>query len=165
VARFIPAEAAQSTLQPTADGKLPELHLSDGGEKTVQEKKSSSLSPWALAGIVATSLLVSLAILLLGDTAPPDNIEGEKAAWRQIEANYFSDPAGGELKPYNRMLREAKRAQQSQDRKSQRELLGKVRDLLRGERGVNEKGLTGSRDRDKTLERHVTVLLNGLRQE
>ena len=165
VARFISADAAQSTLQLAADGKLPELHLSDGGQKDEQEKKSSSISPWMLYGVVAISVLLSAAIFLLGDSSTTGNAEGRANAWREIEANYFVDPAGNELKPYNRLLREAKRAQQSQDRKTQRELFGRVLDQLRAERGVNEKGLTGSRERDKKLEEQITVLLNGLKQE
>ena len=165
VARFISADAAQSTLQLASDGKLPELHLLDGNKKDEQTKQSSSLSPWALFGIVASSAILSIMIFVLGNTSPAGNTEGRARAWKEIEANYFVDPAGNELKPYNLLLREAKRAHQSQDRKSQRESFNKVLDLLRAERNVNEKGLTGSRERDKKLEEHITVLMNGLKQE
>jgi hypothetical protein len=165
VARFISADAAQSALSLAADGKLPELHLIDSGQADQQEKKPSSLSPLALFAIVASSVLVSILILLLGDSSPATNAERQNEAWRQIEAGYFVDPGGNELKPYNLMLREAKRAQQSQDRKTERDLFGRILDLLRAERGINEKGLTGSRERDKKLEEQITILLNGLKQE
>ncbi len=164
VARFIPADAAQSALTLAADGKLPELHLTDGKQKDQQEKKSS-LSPLALFAIVASSVILSIMILLLGDSSPAVDAEGRARAWSRIEADYFVDPAGNELKPYNLLLREAKRAQQSQDRKTERELFDRVLDMLRAERGVNEKGLTGSRERDKILEEHIMVLLNGLKQD
>jgi hypothetical protein len=165
VARFISAEAAQSSLKLAADGKLPELHLIDGTQKIEPEKKTSSLSPLALVGILAASVLMCFAIIFLGDSTPAGNAEARDNAWKQIEANYFNDPGGGELKPYNRMLREAKRAHQSQDRKTERELLTQLRNLLRGERAVSQRGLTGSRERDKKLEEHVNLLLSGLKTE
>jgi hypothetical protein len=166
VARFISAEAAQSTLQLAADGKLPELHLSDGDQKEEKEKKSSALSPLALIGILFGSVLLTIVIIMAGDTSSSGNTEAQtKAAWAQIEADYFSDPAGSELKPYNRMLREAKRAYQSQDRKTERQLFNKILDMLRAERDANEKGLTGTRQRDKILEQNLTTLLQGINQE
>jgi len=165
VARFISAEAARSSLQLAADGKLPELHLSDGNKTDAAEKKTSSLSPLALIAIVASSLLTTVMIFLFGGTAPANNAEAQANAWRQIEADYFSDPAGNDLNPYNSMLREARRAHQSHDLKTERELLSNVRDLLRVERDAGAKGLTGSRGRDRKLEEYITVLLNGLKTE
>jgi hypothetical protein len=163
VARFISAESAQSSLQPAADGKLPELHLVDGDRKDEQAKKSSSLSPLALVGIISFSVLLSVMILVFGNTSPATNADARAKAWKEIEANYFVNPGGNELKPYNLLLREARRAHQSQDHKSERELFDKVLDLLRAERDVGEKGLTGSRERDKKLQEHIMVLMSGLK--
>jgi hypothetical protein len=165
VARFISAETAQSTLQPAADGKLPELHLVDIGQKEDEEKKPSSMSPLSLFGIIAGSLVLTLVILLLGDTSNTGNTEAKAKAWSQIEANYFTDPGSNELQPYNQLLREAKRAHLSQDRKTEREMFDKVLVLLRAERSQTQKGLTGSRERDKKLEEQVILLRNGLMAE
>jgi Zn-finger nucleic acid-binding protein len=162
VARFISAEAAQSTLQIAADGKLPELHLSDGGQKEKQEAKTSSMSPLALAGIMILSVGLTVLIVMMAGSPPSNNADQRTKAWSQIEADYFSDPGGRELKEYNRLLREAKQAQQAQDYKTERAIFHKLLDQLRAERDVNEKGLTGSKTRDKKLEECVTVLLNGL---
>jgi hypothetical protein len=164
VARFISAEAAQSTIALAADGKLPELHLVDTGQQEKQEKKSSSLSPVALVAVVLSSVIISAMLFLMGDSSNSNNAEARAKAWAQIEANYFIDPAGSELKPYNLTLREAKRAEQAHDRKTERELFVNLLDRLRAERGVNQKGYTGSPERDKKLEEHITVLLNGLKQ-
>ncbi|MCX7428253.1 MAG: hypothetical protein NTW96_21820, partial [Planctomycetia bacterium] len=56
-------------------------------------------------------------------------------------------------------LREAQRAASRGDRAGERRLYRQVLDLLRAERDRFDKGLTGSRDRDKKLEELISVML------
>jgi hypothetical protein len=65
------------------------------------------------------------------------------------------------LEPYQILLRDAQQAYSRGDHRAQRDCYGKVLDLLRAERGSEEKGLTGSRSKDKELEEALLVLLSG----
>ena len=47
VARFITAEAAQSTLRPAADGKLPDLQLEEGAAQQKPQAGQQSMNPWS----------------------------------------------------------------------------------------------------------------------
>jgi hypothetical protein len=141
------------------------LHLTEGSQKEKPEAKPSSLSPLALAGIVALSVVMSILIAMMSDAPPSTNAEQRERAWAAIEAEYFTDPGGKEIKEYNRLLREAKQAGQAQDYKTEKAIFHKLLDQLRAERDATEKGLTGSRTRDKKLEECVTTLLNGLSSE
>jgi predicted lipid-binding transport protein (Tim44 family) len=81
-------------------------------------------------------------------------------ARRDIEEHYFGEPGKKDLEPYQIKLREAERAYGRKDFKQERLLYKKVLDMLRAERGPADSGLTGSRSRDKNLEKDVNILLN-----
>jgi hypothetical protein len=154
VARFISAESTPSRLQPTAEGKLPELHLSESGGKEQENSPSKPVNPLVLFGILAFSVALSLLILAVsGDSDRNANTQQCDDARLDIEKTYFDDPAVGES------LREAERAHLRRDHETERELYRKVLNLLHGERGTYDKGLTGSRPRDKKLEELIGILL------
>jgi hypothetical protein len=161
VARLVTAEAAESTLRLAADGKLPELSLEEvGGQR--QESQTASRSPLFLFLIVGVSV-VSSVLLFLVDWGPSTaSLTQHKAAMRQkLEEQYFgSDNLDNKsLEPYQRLLRDAQRAHTRGEYSVERRKYRRVLEMLREERGSLEKGLTGSRTRDKELEEILSVLL------
>ncbi len=161
VAHFITAEAADSTLRLAADGKLPELHLEEVAGKKA-EAKSKSMNPLVVAAALSVSVTLSAVLLLVGTGQPSAAGSQQKALMRQkIEANYFSADENKELEAYQVLLRDAQRAFTRGDYRSERQDYRRVLDMLRAERGSQEKGLTGSRTRDHELEDAISVLLSG----
>ncbi len=162
VARFITEQAAQSGLKLAEDGKLPELHLQEGEKDAKADAKSTSVSPLVLVGALVLSVVLSIALVLV-DTggAPPSKLQALDVARKAIEEDYFGslDPRAV-LEPYQVLLREAQREHARGDHKAERQQYRKVLDLLRAERGGTQRGLTGSRSRDKELEKHLNVLLS-----
>ena len=82
---------------------------------------------------------------------------------QKIEDHYFGSGTleAKRLEPYQLLLREAQQAQSRGDDKTERKRYHKVLDMLRAERGAEERGLTGSRSKDKELEEAISVLLGG----
>ncbi len=164
VARFITAEAAQSTLQPAADGKLPDLRLEEGAAQQKPQSQQRSMNPLVLLGVLSASVVVSVAMVLIGVQRHDTVTTQRQDHMRQmIESEFFG---GGNietksLEPYQMRLREAQRAHSHGDFNTERERYRRVLDMLRAERGAEEKGLTGSRKRDKELEEAISVLLGG----
>jgi hypothetical protein len=164
VARFITAESADSTLRRGDDGQLPELHLEEDAAEKKPNAGARPVPPLALLGVLGLSIAISLALVLFDVPSPANSVAEKKAEMRQkIEDHYFG--AGSldakRLEPYQLLLREAQQAYSRGDDKTQRERYRKVLDLLRGERGPEERGLTGSRSKDKELEEAISVLLSG----
>ena len=164
VARFITAEATDSTLRLAADGKLPELHLEEGAAKEKPEKSDRSINPLVMPGVLSISVVLSIVLALMDVESPPASGVGKKAQMRQkLADNYFGSGAlnAKRLEPYQILLREAAQAYSRGDYKTQREHYRKVLDMLRADRGSEERGLTGSRTKDKELEEAISVLLSG----
>ena len=164
VARFVAAEAADSTLRLAADGKLPELHLDEGQIKEKAATKSSSVNPLVMLGALSMSVVLSVVLVAIDMETPAAADSHGKAHMRKvIENDYFGagDFESKDLEPYQVLLREAQRAYTRGDYKNERKHYRKVLDMLRAERGPLEKGLTGSRSRDKKLEKAISVLLSG----
>lgn len=174
VARFVAAEAASSGVRLAEDGKLPELQLQEGQQERNQ-KKPSGMNPLALAALLCLSVGASIAMVVFGTGQQGSlNSEEQLAAWREIEAKYFSnlDPKAA-LEPYQVCLREARQAASRGERRTATDRLRRVLAMLRTERGGleekqrryegtkwgSERTLTGSPDRDAKLEEYVTVLL------
>jgi hypothetical protein len=162
VARFIVAEPSDSTLPLAADGKLPELRLESDAAGSKSSEDAKSMNPLVLFGIVFLSVALSIAIVLLAQTQmnEPNAEEKDNARWR-IEQEYFG---AGEIDdrnpaPYQVLLRDAHRAHVRGDFQNEEKCYRKVLDMLHAERGTLEKGLTGSRSRDKQLEEAINVLL------
>jgi len=162
VARFISAEAARSTLKLAEDGQLPELHLRDGDQQEKTHEKSKSVRPLVRICVLSLSVLLSIAMVLM-DTGPQSASKSQlrDEARQLIEENYFGSPQGKTpLEPYQKLLREAQREYDRGDYKAERELYREVLKLLRAERGLTERGLTGSQTRDKELEKQISLLLD-----
>ena len=83
-------------------------------------------------------------------------------ARQRIEREYFGAGAidEKELKPYQMLLRESHMAHSRGDVKTERNNYRKVLGLLHAERRPGEKGLTGSGEKDKTLEWAIVALLS-----
>ena len=82
--------------------------------------------------------------------------------------DFFGNPARGELRPYERLLREARQARARNDFKAERQYYKQVLDLLHTEapgssgtqavRNRLAKGITGSRDHDRELEKLILTV-------
>lgn len=160
VARFISTEASTSTLKLAEDGKLPELRLQEASA-TEAKKASSGMNPLVLAGLLAMSVALSIGLVFIDHQPQGQSLtEEKKHAWYEIEEKYFSHlDAAAPLQPYQVYLREARQAASRGDRRTEMDRYRKVLDLLRAERGGHERGLTGSRERDAKLQRHIITLM------
>jgi hypothetical protein len=163
VARLISAETAQSVLQPAADGRLPDLQLQEAGEGRQTETKSRSLNPLVLYGALTLSAVVSLLLFLMDWGSPGQGTSTEKdRARQQIEMKFFgggADPA--DLKPFQKYLRDAKRAHTDHNDKAEHDCYEKVLQMLRADRGPDERPLTGNPENDKELETRIETILQG----
>jgi len=165
VARFVSTEAARSPLRMAADGKLPELQLSEEGEKKqADEPTGTTVNPLVLVGILSISVVFSISLALM-DFGPEDvsNTRRKQDARKAIQDDYFDSLPGSHepLQPYQELLRDAQLAHSAGRYQKERDLYQEVLDLLRTERGETDKGITGSPDRDKELERLISILLGG----
>ena len=175
VARFVSAEAAQSTLQASEDGQLPELQLQEGEKKRKQQARERTVSPAVLLGVLSLSVVLSMMMVLSG-TGPEDDADAKAEKRVLIQEKHFAAAGvGGDLehapplKPYQRLLREAQLAHERNNFRSERRKYREVLDLLRQERGTIEgapgtigrrfEGVTGSAEDDKELEGWIRTLL------
>lgn len=158
VARFIAAEAAQSTLKPAEDGKLPELRLHESADGPRKEKARGS-NPLLVMGVICLSLVMSIA-LYLTDLEPRDRTDADAKAHARamVEEKFFSGLDRTPSERYQDYLRRAQRAYARGDYQTERNLYRKVLELLRAERPTGEY-LTGGPTSDKELEQHLVTLL------
>lgn len=146
-------------LKPTADGQFPQLQLEDAGRSGKAEAKSKAVHPLLLTAALCFSLLMSVLLALTDfDDSAPDAKQKEDAR-QAIRDKFFG---GGNvdrssLKPYQVYLREAQRAHDRRDLKSEHEYYRKVLKLLHNERG---EGVAGSHERDGQLEAQISTLLS-----
>jgi hypothetical protein len=162
VARFITTEATQTTIHPSPDGKLPELCLHESGEPESSKEKGGSFNPLLLLGALCLSVALSV-VLVMVDTDPEDSstLQKQQAAWAYIDANYLpsGDDPSQRPEPYQICLGQARQAHTRGDRATERKLYRKVLEMLNAERGVHQKGLTGSHERDERLWEQISILL------
>ena len=161
VARLVTAEAADSTLRLAADGKLPELALEETTSQR-QETKAKAVNPLFLFIVLSVSIVFSVLFVLVDWGPSKASLLQKKAAMRQkIEEQYFGSENidNKDLEPYQRLLRDAQRAHTRGEYMMERRKYRRVMEMLREERGSLEKGLTGSRTRDKELEEALSALL------
>lgn len=174
VARFVAAEAPASGLKLAEDGKLPELRLQEGQAER-SDKKRSGMNPLALAALLSLSVAMSIAMVVFNPSRQGSlNTVEQRKAWREIEADYFSniDP-NAPLELYQVYLREARQAATRGDGRTASDRLRRVLAMLRAERGGleekqrrfegtqwgQERTLTGSPHRDVKLEEYIAILL------
>ena len=156
VARLISAEAAQSVLKPSADGRLPDLQLQEGASRGAGGRPVEVRESLVFFGVLALSVVISVVLAMVAVERPDSAdtaAEGRRAAVHR--GDYFGggNIDRGDLKPYQIYLREAKRAHSSGDTRPSGEQYRKVLDLLHADRGEDRRGLTGSRTDDKKLEK------------
>lgn len=164
-ARLISAAADVSTIQPSADGKLPELQLEDAARTLEGRPKGKTVSPLILLMVLSLSVALSMALVLVDFGAPSaSGARRRNEARQRIEANYFplATEHGKVTAPerYQRLLAEAARAYTRGDRPLERRMYSRVLDLLRSEHDRFQRGVTGSRERDKQLEELITIVLS-----
>lgn len=159
VARFITAEAARSPLTLSADGKLPDLHLTESTPRAAKQETQVRRNPLVLLGAVCLSVVASVMLAFM-DVSPPasPHDKAKQVARRVLEEEYFSDLGTAPRPQYQVDLRDAQRAFVRGDRAIERKLYGRVLDQLRAERGPFDT-ITGTRARDKRLEEQLTILL------
>jgi len=164
-ARFIAAEAAQSTLELAEGGQLPELHYRDSDErkkkKQVDRSQTTSTNPIVLFGVIGLSLMLSVLIMMDSPTQSSANKSVKDRARMSIENEFFGQMDDSEnLKQYQVYLRAAKRAHSRRDYRTEREMYTRVLNMLREERRFeDDQWLTGGRVLDETLEEKITTIL------
>jgi len=162
VARFVAPRSDEAAIRPGADGKLPELRLHEGLDREEQAQTDSpTVHPLLLAVVICLSVVVSITLVLYDTSSPSVNSQQKNHARRIIEEQYFSNlDQNAPLEPYQILLREAQLAHVRGDYQAERELYGRVLDMLRAERLPGTRGLTGSRSRDRELEDQIIILLS-----
>jgi len=167
-ARFIAADTAAARFDLTADGKLPELVLSDREQAAAPEASTPRSQPWLLIGLLVFSVASSVLMLLFDPSAPSGAKTSRAAAREAIQLYYTGQPP--RLEPYQTQLRLALQAGQRGDRAEERRLYQEVLALLRSEGTSKFRGLTGMASsgvdppvgppHDRHLERLISILLS-----
>lgn len=153
----------------TADGKLPELVLSDRDAAAAPEATAPRGQPWLLIGLLVFSVASSVLMLLFDPSAATDSKTSREAAREGIRLYYTGQPP--RLEAYQTRLRLALQAGQRGDRVEERRLYQEVLVLLRSEGTSKFRGLTGmaSSDvdppeggppNDRHLERLISTMLS-----
>ena len=165
VAQFITDATGEPLVRLGEDGHLPELALAEGAARPRRVATRNEGSPFAVYAAVACSVLLSLVLLLLpeGSTGPSAR---ETATARQ-EIEQFYERRGGELEPWQRLLREARLARGRNDRAAEQRAYRRVLEMLNSEDffhpGAPAVGaapaLTGDRKSDERLRELIAVLL------
>ena len=171
VARLVSAEAAQSTLKLAADGQLPQLQLQEDDQNDKGRGKTRTVPPIVMIMAWILSVVLTGAILVFTSDDGSSNVttQAKKDAMGKIEEQFFGNPAHGGLQPYQRLLREACQARARNDFTAERQYYRQVLLLLHTETWESsssrashkslEKGITGSRDRDRELEKLILAVL------
>ena len=150
------------------DGQLPNLQLQDVDKKAKGQGKSRAIPPLVLVAAWVFSVLMTIAIFVFsGNNSGSEAITQDKAkAMKEIEEQYFGDPSHVALVPYQLLLREARQARAREDFKAEKQYYRQVLDLLRTEAHAGqssskhlEKGVTGSREHDRELEKKIITVL------
>jgi hypothetical protein len=163
-ARLVTAEAAQSAIQTTEDGKLPELHLRQrqNGRDKRKEEKTTTVNPLVLFGLLAISVVVTVALVML-DVEPNNGENADARQARKYVEDYYFPEDGQTPLDYQVLLMEAQQAHIRGDREAEREAYEKVLDLLRQERpvGVGDENSSWSLTHDdQRLKELIAVLLS-----
>jgi hypothetical protein len=130
VARFIAAASQDSTVQLTADGKLPELSLAEATAKKAKPAESNT-SPLVLGLALVASTVVSILVLVADfDGSSPTTETADQA--RASIAEYFVHQEGPML-PYQQLLKDASLAHSLRKFDEEQERYRQVLGLLRSE--------------------------------
>ncbi|MFO0816697.1 MAG: hypothetical protein U1A77_02070 [Pirellulales bacterium] len=167
-ARFIAADPTALKVSLGADGKLPELLLTDvekAQEEAVAKPKTSP--PWLMLVVFGFSISVSMALLFVDSDL---NVHYERgshnSARAALQANYVG--VVPPLAPYQSKIRLALQAYQKGDRDEEKRLYREVLDILKSESKNKSTGVTGMIDSpdppagspsDRHLEALISILL------
>ncbi|HZL89346.1 MAG TPA: hypothetical protein VFB96_13290 [Pirellulaceae bacterium] len=159
MARFIAAASQDSSVQLTAEGKLPELSLAQAAAKKPQSSESGT-SPLILGLVLVGSTLLSILLLVFDFDNSATGSETLDEARQKIKQFYASEDAPP--KPYQVLLRESQLAHSRKDYRAESELYRRVRDLLRSEHEnrFTGAGVTGTKSGDDELKRLLGILLS-----
>lgn len=91
VARFISAETAAATIQPTPDGRLPALALEES-ETRKREPRDKAQKSWLLPVMLSVSVGLSLLMLVIDPGTSRSVLEKRADARQEIEQKFFHDP-------------------------------------------------------------------------
>lgn len=161
VARFVTAHPAESSLKVAADGKLPDLHLGETNKEEQKQAGARGMNPLVLFGLLALSVGASILLVMVPDSSSAPTVGEDRDRARQIiQDQYFSDmDAREDIKPYQRLLRQAQLEHVRRDYKKERQMYVQVLRMLRTDPKPS-KGITGSLKRDQELEKQLNILLS-----
>jgi len=157
VARFIAAASQDSTVQLTADGKLPELSLAEATAKKKQTSESNA-SPLVLGLALVGSTLLSLVLLVWDFNGGVANTTTTDEARTAIQEFYIHQE--GPLLPYQVLLKDASLAHSLGKFDDEVQCYRRVRDMLYSESKNKYAGVTGTKTSDKELMDLLGVLLD-----
>jgi hypothetical protein len=157
VARFIAAASQDSTVQLTADGKLPELSLAEATAKKARPAESN-MSPLVLGLALVASTVMSILLLVAPDFNDSGPTETADQARTEIAAYYENQE--GPLLPYQQLLKDAVLAHSLRKFDEERDRYRQVLALLRSEAKNEYSGLTGTKSSDKELQKLLGVVLD-----
>lgn len=157
-ARFITDTGGDAKVALGDDGTLPELVLAEStAKKKVQQQQKKDGNPIAVYIAVGVSLLMSIGLLFVDAEPAKESVSELNKARAAVEEYYRED---GELKRYQKLLRQASLANARRDRGGEIRAYRQVLNLLNSE--DNERsylGLTGDRENDERLRRYVSTLV------
>lgn len=155
------SEPVEPTWTLAADGSLPTLHLQESQSQD-QAAKQRSTNPLLLFVILCASMIVSLALVFIEPNPGEVGDTTARNAARRILTEEYIPSLNPQTPPadYQMLLREAQRAHNRGDLKTERELYRRILLLLYANRDrAPYEGLTGSAARDRKLEEQLRILL------
>jgi hypothetical protein len=159
VAQFITDQTGDQLVRLGEDGQLPELSLSESNRKAKAGKKQKQQNPTILYVALGVSFLISLSMMFFESGSDGSSASQLTKTRKEIE-KFYGDEAGN-LKPYQRSLRKARRAYSIRDRKAELRAYQRVLDQLNAEDVVNSlNGLTGDKKEDEKLRQMIGVLID-----
>lgn len=157
LARFI-TDQGDPLVELGADGQLPELALDEGKSSRDRVSKPKAASPALLYAVLALSLAMSMALLLLDAAPNADTTVNKNQARRDIVRFYGIET--DELKPYQNALRAARLAHSRGDHQTERRQYRKVLDELSAEDSNQHVGVTGHFRSDHELKQLIGLILS-----
>jgi hypothetical protein len=142
-ARFIAAQATDTTIQLGQDGQLPTLVLQEGKAKQEVEEDAQRSNPILLAVVFGFAVVSSIALLLINPQVQRSERPDKQQARELIEDHYIKDKAHILPERYQQELRRALQAYNNEDYATERTHYRNVVRLLHAENNNALKGLTG----------------------
>lgn len=146
LARFI-TDHGETLVRLGEDGQLPELKLSETTARKADDGAKQTGGPVLLYAVLGLSFVMSIAMVVI-DASPVSDARKQQELARQLITRYYGTDEA-DLKPYQRLLREAQLARSRNDPKAEREAYREVLELLNSEDTARSfTGLTGARSTD-----------------